>query len=36
MTMVTVDRDKFPAEGPVEFVFRLDGVPQVTLTDTLD
>ncbi len=36
MTMVTVDRDKFPAEGPVEFVFRLDGVLQVTLTDTLE
>ena len=36
MTMVTVDREKFPAEGPVEFVFRLDGVLQVTLTDTLE
>jgi hypothetical protein len=36
MTMVTVDRDKFPVEGPVEFEFRLDGELQVTLTDTLE
>ncbi|MCH7737591.1 MAG: hypothetical protein IH872_09365 [Chloroflexi bacterium] len=35
MTMVTVDRDQFPAEGPVSFEFRLDGELQVTLTDTL-
>ena len=34
--MVTVDRDEFPAEGPVEFVFRLDSELQVTLTDTLE
>ena len=35
MTMVTVDRSLFPAEGPVVFEFRLDGELQVTLTDTL-
>ena len=35
MTMVTVDRSLFPAEGPVFFEFRLDGELQVTLTDTL-
>ncbi|SVA78758.1 uncharacterized protein METZ01_LOCUS131612 [marine metagenome] len=35
MTMVTVDRDEFPVEGPVSFEFRLDGELQVTLTDTL-
>ena len=35
MTMVTVDRQEFPAEGPVFFEFRLDGELQVTLTDTL-
>ena len=36
MTMVTVDRDEFPAEGPVSFEFRLDGELQVTFTDTLE
>ena len=36
MTMVTVDRDKFPAEGPVSFEFRLDGELQVTFTDNLE
>ncbi len=36
MTMVTVDRDKFPAEGPVSFEFRLGGELQVTLTDLLE
>ena len=36
MTMVTVDRDKFPAEGPVSFEFRLGGELQVTLTDALE
>ena len=35
MTMVTVDRDEFPVEGPVSFEFRLDGELQVTLTETL-
>ena len=35
MTMVTVDRDEFPAEGPVFFEFRLDGELQVTFTDAL-
>ena len=36
MTMVTVDRDEFPAEGPVSFEFRLDGELQVTFTDSLE
>ena len=36
MTMVTVDRDEFPADGPVSFEFRLDGELQVTFTDTLE
>ena len=36
MTMVTVDRDQVPAEGPVAFEFRLNGELQVTLTDTLE
>ena len=36
MTMVTVDRDEFPAAGLVSFEFRLDGELQVTLTDTLN
>jgi len=36
MTMVTVDRDEFPAEGPVSFEFRLDGELKVTFTDSLE
>jgi len=36
MTMVTVDRDEFPAQGPVVFEFRLGDDLLVTLTDTLD
>ena len=35
MTMVTVDRDKFPAEGPVSFSFRLGDELQLTVTDNL-
>ena len=35
MTMVTVNRDEFPVEGPVLFEFKLDGESKVTLTDTL-
>ena len=35
MTMVTVDRTKFPAEGPTSFDFRLDGELQVTVKDDL-
>ena len=31
MTMVTVDRTEFPAEGPTSFDFRLDGELQVTV-----
>ena len=36
MTMVTVDRDEFPAQGPVSFEFRLDGELKVTFSDTLE
>ncbi len=36
MTMVTVDRDEFPADGPVSFEFRLGDDLLVTLTDTLE
>lgn len=35
MTMVTVDRDEFPAEGPVSFSFRLGDEAQLTVTDNL-
>jgi len=35
MTMVTVDRDEFPAEGQVSFEFRLDGELQLTVKDDL-
>jgi len=35
MTMVTVDRGEFPAEGPVSFHFKLDGELQLTVTDDL-
>jgi len=36
MTMVTVDRDEFPAAGPVVFEFRLGDDLLVTLSDTLE
>jgi len=35
MTMVTVDRDRFPAEGPASFSFRLSEEIQLTVTDDL-
>ena len=35
MTMVTVDRTEFPAEGSTSFDFRLDGELQVTVKDDL-
>ena len=35
MTMVTVDRSEFAANGPVEFQFRLDGETLATVSDTL-
>ncbi len=35
MTMVTVNRDEFPAEGQVSFDFRLDGELQLTVKDDL-
>ena len=35
MTMVTVDRSEFVANGPVEFQFRLDGETLATVSDTL-
>ena len=35
MTMVTVDRTEFPAEGLTSFDFRLDGELQVTVKDDL-
>ena len=35
MTMVTVDRTEFPAEGSMSFDFRLDGELQVTVKDDL-
>lgn len=35
MTMVTADRDEFPAEGPVSFAFKLDGEVQLTVKDDL-
>ncbi len=35
MTMVTVDRDEFPAEGQISFDFRLDGELQLTVKDDL-
>lgn len=35
MTMVTVDRSEFPASGPVDFEFRLDGETFATVTDDL-
>ncbi|MDE0823013.1 MAG: hypothetical protein OSB07_03440 [Dehalococcoidia bacterium] len=35
MTMVTVDRSEFAANGPVEFQFRLDGETLATVSYTL-
>ena len=36
MAMVAIDRDRFPAGEPVEFVFHLDGEPWATVVATVE